>query len=184
MPAGCNATRQTGEVTGWIVAGVDDSGLDVVFGDRHNRRRLGRDIDLAVVVGRGLIRRAALEVSHSRGDRIGYQRADILQNGHRLLAIDDVLDGGFLSILAGDVVVGDILVRREGIRNRARGAVIRGDDEHGALVGGRSGRQVRFRQVLGDREVPVRGDLADDLGHLIAGQRRLGSAGQPLRWSS
>ncbi len=80
---------------------------------------------------------------------------------------------GFLSILTGDHVARDILVGREGIRNRAGGAVVRGQDEDIALVGGSGGRQVGLGQVLGDVEVPVGGDLADDLAHLVAGQGRL-----------
>ncbi len=98
------------------------------------------------------------------------QGADVLEDGHGLLAVDDVLDGGFLSILTGDDIAGDILVSAEDIGDGAGGAVIRGEDEDVALVGSCSGGQVGFSQVLGDVELPVGGHLADDLAHLVAGQ--------------
>ena len=182
--AGCGSAIQTGEIGGRIVTGVDDGGLDVILGDRHDGGRLGGDINLAVVVGGGLLRSAALEVSNRRGDGIAHQGADILQHGHRLLAVDDVLDGSFLSILAGDIVLGHVLVSGEGIGDRASGAIIRGHNEHGALVRRLGRGQVGFRQVLGHVELPFGGHLADDLGHLFAGQRRPCPAGRRLRWSS
>ena len=44
----------------------------------------------------------ALEEGDGGGDGILDQGADILEDGHRLLAVDDVLDGSFLGILTGD----------------------------------------------------------------------------------
>ena len=126
----------------------------------------------------------SFEQGHGGGDGVLHQGADILEDGHRLLAIDDVLDGSLLSILTGDEVARDILVGGEGVGDGAGGAIIRGQDEDIALVGGGGGGQVGFGQVLGGVEVPVGGDLADDLGLLVAGQGRPCPAGRRLRWSS
>ena len=164
---------KSGKVAGWPITGVDHGSLDIALVNRDNYGRLGRNIDLAVVVGRGLLRGFALQISNRRSDGITNERADILQDGHGLLAIDDVLDGGFLSILTGDDIARDILVSGKGIGNGAGGAIIGGEDEDIALVGGGSGGQVGFSQVLGNVEVPVGGDLADDLAHLVTGQCRL-----------
>ncbi len=110
-----------------------------------------------------------------------HQRAHILEDGHRLLAVDDVLHGSLLGILTGDVVRGHIGVSSEGICDGPGGAVVRGQDEDVALVGRGCGGQVGFGQVLGGVEVPVGRDLADDLGHLVTGQRRLCPAAQSPR---
>ena len=126
----------------------------------------------------------SFEQGNRGGDGVLHQGADVLEDGHGLLAVDDVLDGGLLSVLTGDDVAGDVLVGAEGIGDGAGGAVIGGQDEDVALVGGLGGGQVGFGQVLGGVEVPVGGDLADDLGLLVAGQRRPCSAGRRLRWSS
>ena len=168
----------------WPVAGVDDGGLDVVLVHAMTIGRFGRDIEDAVVVGVGLWRGAAFEVSDCGADGIANQGADILQDGHGLLAVDDVLDGSDLGILSGDHVAGDIAIGGEGVSDGAGGAVVRGQDEDIALVCGGGGGQVGFSQVLGGVEVPVGGDLTDDLAHLVAGQIRPCPAGQRLRWSS
>ena len=110
------------------------------------------------------------EIGNRGGDRIADERADVLQDGHGLLAIDDVLDGGFLSILAGNDIACDVLVGGKSIGNGAGGAIIRGEDEDIALVGSSRGGQVGLGQVLGHVELPVGGDLADDLAHLVTGQ--------------
>ena len=107
-------------------------------------------------------RGAALGVGHSGGDGVGDEGADVLEDGHGLLAVDDVLDGGDFRVLAGDVVLLDVLVGAEGVGDGARGAVVRGVDEYGALVGLLSGSQVGLGLVLGVAEGPVGGDLADD----------------------
>ena len=87
-----------------------------------------------------------------------------------MLAINDVLDGGFLNILTGDSIAGHIFISAEGIGNRTGGAVIRGEDEDVAFVGSGSGGEIGFSEVLGSGEVPVSGDLTNDLGLFIAGE--------------
>ena len=67
----------------------------------------------------------------------------------------------------------DILVRGEGIGDGAGRAVVRGDDVDSALVGGGGRGQVGLGQILGGVEVPVGGDLVDDLGLLVTRQRGL-----------
>ena len=44
---------QTGEVAGRVVTGVDQGGFDIVLVNGDHRGLLGRDIDLAIVVGAG-----------------------------------------------------------------------------------------------------------------------------------
>ena len=102
--------------------------MDIALVDRDNHGRLGRDVDLAVVVGRRLLRSPTGKIGNRGGDRIPDQRADVLQDGHRLLTIDDVLDGRYLRVLAGHDVAGDILVGSKHIGNGARRAVVRGQD--------------------------------------------------------
>ena len=173
-----------GEFIGWPVAGVDDGGLDVILVHCNDLGRFRRDIEDTVVVGIGLRRGAAFEISDRSADGVSHQGADILQDGHGLLAVDDVLDGSDLCILSGDHVAGDICIGGEGVSDGAGGAVIGGQDEHIALVCGGGGGQVGLGQVLGGVEIPVGGDLADDLAHARRGSVPPCPAGQPLRWSS
>ena len=83
-----------------------------------------------------------LEQGNRGGDGVLDQGAHVFEDGHGLLAIDDVLDGGFLSILSGDEVAGDVFVSAEGVGDGAGGAVIGGKDEDVALVFCLGGGQV------------------------------------------
>lgn len=72
IPALTNSyiSLQSGKVARLIVTGVDQSGFDIVLVDTDHDGRLGRDVDLAVVVGIGLWRGLALEIGDRRGDGI------------------------------------------------------------------------------------------------------------------
>src|SRR6266542_7161565 len=83
---------QAGEVTGLVVAGVDQGRLDVGFVDRDHWRLAGRDVELAIVVGALGVGGLVLELRDRGGDRVRDERADILEDGHGLLAVDDILN--------------------------------------------------------------------------------------------
>ncbi len=161
---------QAGELAGGPVSGVDDRCLDVALVNGDHLGGRCRHIDSAVVVGGGLRRGLAVEVGVGRCDGVRHQGADILQHGHGLLAIDDVLHGGNFGVLPGDHVAADVRIGAESIGDSARGAVVGRQDEHVTLVVRTGGGQVGFGQVLGSVEVPFGGDLAEDLAHLFAGQ--------------
>ena len=158
------------EIAGRPVAGIDDGRLDIFLGYRGDESRFGGNIDLAVVVGRGLRRHAALEIGDGGGDGILDENTYVLEDRHGLLAIDDVLDGRDFGILSGDVVLLDGFVGGEGVGDGSGGAVIGGGDIDGAFLGSFGDREVGFGFGLGVGEVPVRGYLADDAGLLIPGE--------------
>ncbi len=171
---------QTCEVAGGPVAGVDHSGFDIVPIHSDHFGRLGGNVNLAVVVGVGLRGSLPLQVCNGGADRIRDQGADILQHGHGLLAVNDVLDRSLLGILTGHHVTGNVAVCRERIGDRAGGSIVRGENEHVALIGGGRHGQICFCKGLGGVEIPVGGDLTDDLAHLVAGQACLVLQGNRL----
>ena len=90
-----------------------------------------------------------------------------------MLAVNDVLNGCFFGILTGHGVAGHILVGAKGIGDRAGSPIVRGEDEDVTLVSSSGSGEVGFGEGLGGVEVPVGGDLADDLTHFVAGQSGL-----------
>ena len=136
----------------------------------HDNGWVGGNIDCAVVVAVGCLRSTAFEEGGGSLDGIVNEGADILEDGHGLFAINDVLDGSLFSILTGNSVAGDISIGSEGISNRAGGAVVGGEDEDIALGIGAIGGEVGLSKGLGGVEVPVGGDLTDDGGLFVAGQ--------------
>ena len=112
----------------------------------------------------------AFKQSDSGINGIINQGTDIFEDGHRLFAVDDVLDGGFFGILTGDVVVAHIAISGEGVGDGAGGSVVRSQDEDIPFICGGGGGQVGFGQILGDAEVPVGGDLTNDLGLFVTAE--------------
>ena len=127
----------------------------------------GGDIHFAVVIGALGFGGLAFEQSHTGVNGILHQGAHIFENGHALLAVNNVLDGSLFGILTGDEIAGHVFVGGKGIGNCTGGAVIRGQDKDIALVLSRGGGQVGFGQVLGRVEIPVGGNLANNLGLFI-----------------
>ena len=118
-----------------VVAGVDQSFFDVALIDGDDHRWLSWDIDHTIVVGRSLGGCAATEEGDRSGDGIRDEGADVFQDRHGLLAIDDVLDGGNLSVLAGAHVAEDISVGSEDISDGPSRAVVGGECEDITLAG-------------------------------------------------
>ena len=73
----CYFLLQSGKFGSIIVTRIDQSSLDIALVDSNHYGRFSRDINLAVVVGVGLFRSFAIEISDSRGDRIADQCPDV-----------------------------------------------------------------------------------------------------------
>ena len=172
-----SACIQTGEVSSVVVTRIDQGCYDIVFVYGDYRGLDSGHINGTVVVGARSSRFVAFQQSHSSVDGVIYQGTNIFEDGHGLTAVNDVLDGSFFSILPSDQIAGDIAVSGKGIGDSASGTIVGSQDEDIALIVSGGSGQVGFGQVFGGVEVPVGGDLANDLSHFVTGQFRFARQG-------
>ena len=120
---------------------------------------LGRYIYNLVEVGCISLRLTAFQNLNGHVHGVCGESSGILEDSHALLSVDDVLYGSFLSVLAGNVIVGHMYVCCENVCDGTGGTIVGSQNEYFSLVCFFSNCEVSFSLGLGYVEVPVGGYL-------------------------
>ena len=146
-----------------IKRAISDKFRELLLVNNCNGNFGGRNVNNLVVVGGGSFRSLVVQKSADQITGRGCESGGVLEHGHALLAVLDVLEGSHFSVLTGDNIACHSSVSGESVRDGAGSTVVGSKDGDVALCLCVGSNEVCFREGLSGGEIPVGCDGAEDV---------------------